>query len=252
MPAIADQVATIEHDLEDALARVDTLTAEKDALSEKLSAISRDKQDLEAKQDDMQSLVDETRELANHLANAALKLLHASRRQVGAPQVNAGNSNARVGENGSAELLTKLLAAVSAAVEPVKPDACPNSSPSAAAPVADRQPEQTTAPPASTAAALPPPHLTGENVGLKPVPSPRMAANQVRPHLASDTAAGALRVGSEQVRLPDGLPMFLQSSDPEEGIVGTGDPRAGTASGPSDSSSQLYPEMPEFLRRIPA
>ena len=250
MPAIADQVATIEHDLEDALARVDTLTAEKDALSEKLGAISRDKQDLEAKQDDMQSLVDETRELANHLANAALKLLHASRRQVGAPQVNAGNGNARAGENGSAELLTKLLAAVSAAVEPVKPDLRPSSSPPAAVPVADRPTEQAAPTPAPTAAALPPPHLTGENIGLKPVPPPRMAAVQVRPHLARETAAGALRIGSEQVELPDGVPMFLQSSDPEEGMDGTRDPRAGPAS-PSDASLD-FPEMPEFLRRVSA
>jgi hypothetical protein len=53
MPAIADQVAAIEDDLQAALAKVDSLTAENDALMKKLAASTADKQDLEAKNGEM-------------------------------------------------------------------------------------------------------------------------------------------------------------------------------------------------------
>src|SRR5262245_20995055 len=91
MPAIADQVATMEHDLQEALAKVDTLTAEKEALRKALTAMTVEKSDLEAKQHDMQSHVEDTREMADRLANMSLTMLRTSRRKVAGPELNAGN-----------------------------------------------------------------------------------------------------------------------------------------------------------------
>jgi hypothetical protein len=88
MPAIADQVATIEHDLQEALAKVDSLTAEREALRKALTAVNVEKSDLEAKHGDMQSLVDETREMVDKLANMSLTMLRTSRRKVATPQLN--------------------------------------------------------------------------------------------------------------------------------------------------------------------
>ena len=90
MPAIAEQVATIEHDLQEALAKVDSLTEEKEVLRKALTAVTVEKSDLEAKYNDQQSLVDETREMVDKLANMSLTMLRTSRRKVGAPQSNAG------------------------------------------------------------------------------------------------------------------------------------------------------------------
>ena len=92
MPAIAEQVATIEHDLQEALAKVDSLTEEKEVLRKALTAVTVEKSDLEAKYNDQQSLVDETREMVDKLANMSLTMLRTSRRKVGAPQLNAGGS----------------------------------------------------------------------------------------------------------------------------------------------------------------
>jgi hypothetical protein len=92
MPAIAEQVATIEHDLQEALAKVDSLTEEKEVLRKALAAVTVEKSDLEAKYNDQQSLVDETREMVDKLANMSLTMLRTSRRKVGAPQLNAGES----------------------------------------------------------------------------------------------------------------------------------------------------------------
>jgi hypothetical protein len=75
MPAIADRVATIEHDLQEALAKIDSLTAEKEVLRRALTAVPVEKSDLEAKHGDMQSLVDETREMVVRLANMSLNML---------------------------------------------------------------------------------------------------------------------------------------------------------------------------------
>ena len=90
MPAIAEQVATIEHDLQEALAKIDSLTAEKEVLRKALTAVTVEKSDLESKHGDMQSLVDETREMVDKLANMSLTMLRTSRRKVGGPQSNAG------------------------------------------------------------------------------------------------------------------------------------------------------------------
>jgi hypothetical protein len=89
MPAIAEQVATIEHDLQEALAKVDSLTAEKEALRKALVAMTVEKGDLEARQNDMQSLVDDTREMADRLANISLSMLRKSRRPIATPESSA-------------------------------------------------------------------------------------------------------------------------------------------------------------------
>src|ERR1700756_4582045 len=92
MPAISEQVATIEHDLQEALTKIESLEAEKIALTKALTAMTVEKSDLEAKQNDMQSLVDETRESVDKLANMTLAILRTSRRPVAQPELNAGNS----------------------------------------------------------------------------------------------------------------------------------------------------------------
>jgi hypothetical protein len=92
MPAIADQVATIEQDLQEALATIDSLTAEKEALAKSLTAVIVEKSDLEAKYNDQQSVVDQTREMVGKLANMSLDMLRAARRQVAAPLLKASDS----------------------------------------------------------------------------------------------------------------------------------------------------------------
>jgi phenylpyruvate tautomerase PptA (4-oxalocrotonate tautomerase family) len=169
MPAIADQVATIEQDLQEALAKVDSLTAEKEALAKSLTALIVEKSDLEAKYDDQQSVVDQTRELADKLANMALTMLRESRRQVAAPQLKASDSTSE-GAGTPSELTAQ-----------------------------------------TDAAAQPRPDFTGQSTGLKRVsPSEGTAADRLRAHLLLETAAGALERRSPRVKLPDGMPMFLQ------------------------------------------
>jgi hypothetical protein len=92
MPAISEQVASMEHDLQVALAKVDSLEAEKAALAKALTAMTAEKNALEAKQDGMQSLVDDTRRLTDRLAGIALDMLRTSRRPIAEPELSADNS----------------------------------------------------------------------------------------------------------------------------------------------------------------
>ena len=195
MPAIANQVAAIEDDLQAALAKVDSLTAENEALLKRLAASTADKQDLEAKNGEMQSVVDETRDLADRLAGMALTMLRASRRQIGA-------SNNVSGGDGTAPdtaAPTGVLDAVSAAIAP----------------------EETDEQPAGAA-----PDLTGESIGLKRVSPERgeTATDRLRAHPLLDTAASMLRLRSQTTKLPDGMPMFLKADAPREDVVEHGAP----------------------------
>jgi hypothetical protein len=95
MPAIAEQVATIEQDLLEALAKLDSLTAEKEALAKALTAVTVEKSELEAKYNDQQSIVDETREMVDKLANMSLAMLRTSRRKAAAPQLNDSDSGSK-------------------------------------------------------------------------------------------------------------------------------------------------------------
>jgi hypothetical protein len=112
MPAIADQVAAIEEDLQAALAKVDSLMAENDALMKRLAASTADRQDLEAKNGEMQSVVDETRDLAHRLADMAFTMLRASRRQIG-----AGNTSESDGAARHTAALAGVLACISHTIE---------------------------------------------------------------------------------------------------------------------------------------
>jgi hypothetical protein len=114
MPAIAEQVATIEHDLQEALAKVESLAAEKEALTNALTVMTSEKSDLEAKHNDMQALVDETREMVDRLANMSLTMLRSSRRKVAAPELNDGDMN---GDGASSELTGRADAATRPAQE---------------------------------------------------------------------------------------------------------------------------------------
>ncbi|CCE05803.1 hypothetical protein BRAS3843_1480034 [Bradyrhizobium sp. STM 3843] len=91
MPAIAEQVASIEHDLSEALAKIESLEAEKVALTKALAAVTAEKDDLEVRQSDMQLLVDDTREVTDKIANMALTMLRTSRRPVAGPASTAGD-----------------------------------------------------------------------------------------------------------------------------------------------------------------
>jgi hypothetical protein len=187
MPAIANQVAAIEDDLQAALAEVDSLKAENEALLKRLAASTADRQDLEAKNGEMQSVVDETRDLADSLAHMALTMLRASRRQIGASNNVSGGD----GATPDTAALTGVLDAVSAANAPEE---------------TDELTEQT------GTTMRPGPDLTGESIGLKLVSPGRgeTATDRLRAHLLLDTAAGALGLRSLRTKLPDGMPMFLQ------------------------------------------
>ena len=93
MPAIADQVADIEHDLQESLAKIESLTEEKETLRKALTTVTVEKSDLEARYSEQQLLVDETREMVDKLANMSLTMLRASRRQVGTPQVRTNSAH---------------------------------------------------------------------------------------------------------------------------------------------------------------
>lgn len=81
--SIADQVATVEHDLAAALAQIDALNSAKAALESANASLQRDNVGLQLEVNDMKHYVDDTRALAEQLANSALEMLRASRRQVG-------------------------------------------------------------------------------------------------------------------------------------------------------------------------
>jgi hypothetical protein len=170
MPAIAEQVATIEQDLQDALAKVDSLTAEKEALSKALTAMTVEKSDLEAKQNDMQSLVDETREMVDKLAGMSLTMLRTSRRKVATPQLNDDDSELK-DEGAPSEVTDQVDVATR-----LEPDF------------------------AGQRAGL-------KRVSS---PEGMTAAERLRADLLLDTAAGALGIRSERTDLPDDMLMFLQ------------------------------------------
>lgn len=85
MPSIADQVATIEHDLAAALAEIDALTAANKAFDSANASLQRDNIALQLELNDMKHYVDDTRAMVGNLSQSALELLRASRRQVGQP-----------------------------------------------------------------------------------------------------------------------------------------------------------------------
>jgi uncharacterized protein YhaN len=169
MPAIAEQVATIEHDLQEALAKVDSLTAEKEALTKALTAMTSEKSDLEAKHSDMQSLVDETREMVDKLAGMSLTMLRSSRRKVAAPQLDA--SDRALKDDGAPSELTEQT---DGATRP-RPDF--------------------TGHVAGLKRIWPPEGMT--------------TAERLRADLFLDTAAGALVMRTPRAKLPDDLPIFL-------------------------------------------
>lgn len=80
MPSIADQVATIEHDLSEALAKIDALTAANEALAQQNKAVLAENAKLQDRIIDAQMLVNDTRAAADQLAQASLHLLRTSRR----------------------------------------------------------------------------------------------------------------------------------------------------------------------------
>ncbi|WP_035670068.1 hypothetical protein [Bradyrhizobium liaoningense] len=83
MSKVADQVATLERDLDAALATIDQLTAANSALVSANASLQRDNVELQLAINDMKHYVDDTREMADSLASSALEMLRASRRHVG-------------------------------------------------------------------------------------------------------------------------------------------------------------------------
>lgn len=83
MPSIADQVATVEHDLAAALASIDTLNAANAALTSANVSLQSENAALQAQCNDMKHQVDDVRTMADTLARNALDMLRASRQQIG-------------------------------------------------------------------------------------------------------------------------------------------------------------------------
>jgi hypothetical protein len=170
MPAISEQVASIEHDLQEALAKIESLEAEKVALTKALTAMTVEKSDLEAKQNDMQSLVDETREMVDRLAGMSLTMLRTSRRKVAAPELN--DSDGGLKDDGAPSELTEQTD------------------------VATRPAPDFAGQGAGLKRVSPPERMT--------------AAERLRADLLLDSAAGALAIRSPRPKLSDDMPMFLQ------------------------------------------
>jgi hypothetical protein len=78
MPAIADQVAALEHDHNDALAKLDELDAANTALIEAINTITAEKAALAAQNDRLMAMVES-------VGNTALEMLKAARLPAGTP-----------------------------------------------------------------------------------------------------------------------------------------------------------------------
>ena len=79
MPAIADQVAKLEHDHSGALAEIDTLKAANAALTDALNAVTAERAALEAKVAELGEHTDGLIAMAESVANNTLNLLKAAR-----------------------------------------------------------------------------------------------------------------------------------------------------------------------------
>lgn len=85
MANIAAQVATLESDLDAALAEIDQLKAANAAFDSANASLRRENVALQLEINDMKHYVDDTRAMVEKLASSALELLRASRRHVGPP-----------------------------------------------------------------------------------------------------------------------------------------------------------------------
>jgi hypothetical protein len=85
MSAIADQVAALEHDHSDALAKIDALNATNAALTDALNAITAEKALLEARVAELGIRNDGMIAMAEKVASSALDMLNAARLPAGTP-----------------------------------------------------------------------------------------------------------------------------------------------------------------------
>jgi len=85
MPAIADQVADVEHDLTDALAKIDALNAANAALTDAINAITAERAALQAKIAELSTQADAMTAMAEKVAGSALDMLKAARLPAGTP-----------------------------------------------------------------------------------------------------------------------------------------------------------------------
>ncbi|WP_439392578.1 hypothetical protein ACRQ5Q_24460 [Bradyrhizobium sp. PMVTL-01] len=146
MPAIADQVATIEHDLAVALANLDSVKSEAAQLKQALSALQTEHIALQGRHMEAVALFDETRQHAQAVATAALTMLKVSRPQAGAAPVSEG-TKALQSLTISPEakiplpLQAQINAKVAEAIEPEKTDVRPE------LPIIDQGQQETTVEP---------------------------------------------------------------------------------------------------------
>jgi hypothetical protein len=85
MPAIADQVAALELDHADALAKIDALTASNAALTDAINAITTEKAALEARVAELSTRTNGMIAMAEKVASSALDMLTAARLPAGTP-----------------------------------------------------------------------------------------------------------------------------------------------------------------------
>ena len=85
MPAIADQVASLEHDHSDALAKIDALNATNAALTDAVNAITAEKAALEARVAELSMRNDGMIAMAEKVASSALDMLTTARLPAGTP-----------------------------------------------------------------------------------------------------------------------------------------------------------------------
>lgn len=85
MTAIADQVAKLEHDHSDALAKIDALNATNAALTDALNSITAEKALLEARVAELSMRNDGMIAMAEKVASSTLDMLNAARLPAGTP-----------------------------------------------------------------------------------------------------------------------------------------------------------------------
>lgn len=123
MPAIADQVASLENDLAAALKQIDRLTTNNEELTQSLAAMSTAKLALEAQAVDLKQHDEETRAAAEGLANAALDMLRISQRPPGMPAEVIKFAPKLTGPAPSASATALEQAVAAAIVDPPAPSA---------------------------------------------------------------------------------------------------------------------------------
>jgi hypothetical protein len=195
MPAIADQVAALEHDHDDALAMIDTLTAANAALLDALNAVTAEKAALEAQLTELRLQADAMTAMVEKFANSALDMLKAARLPAGtpaeviayAPRPKTLATTAAPPSFGLADVLDTQMLKPAPAPAPAMP----------AAPVAREQ-------------LIPTPPEPRRSPIVEPVSAVELVKRRLLPVLTLTRRPVPLPAPAKPDPSPNGLPLFLR------------------------------------------